>query len=608
MRSTGRAPLLSLLVTFLMLLSSLTGCISGNKDQNSPGNSESSYPSIWDRHNLNWEMNHTFSYVLERGPYAHLEVREAYIEVDTSEIWEIGPETSEVHLSYWLPSNTLEGDTVPVIAVISPYFSYGQPGSESSATNVVSSGRGEFIFENFVPHGYAFAQVSVFGTEMSSGCFDYRGAGEGLGIHEAVEWLGSQEWSNGNVGLYGKSYEGATQWEAAAMGSEYLKTIVPVSGTTALHPLLYKNGSAEARSQIMHMNYFSSTVDYNEDDLDNVCPDILEGLFAGPVTYVGGEMDPYMQNYYEERSHIDKAFQNWNGSIYWVQGMQDWNVDPHQVFSGPPGTNWYTDYLEAGFDVRGMLGQWGHDYPDQWQKHENLEEGFGAEAFVNMTRWDWAQDLFEWFEYYLKGIGDEPDLIAQIQRNDGQWRVEEVWPPRDAEVYKIPLGSCSSSGVFVGGAPIVGGAVPGIGGDQSIIVECPDINLDFDMHISGLATVHLSAVPTFDGGQVFILMEDMMTGTRIGHATMDVRYHEGGSDPQTVTPGQEVTMMMEFQAIDALVPAGHGVRLVMTDTGMDYLAPACGNACVLHVLPSLSEMGLPLIQRNDTTVLTVPFA
>ena len=107
---------------------------------------------------------------------------------------------------------------------------------------------------------------------------------------------------------------------------------------------------------------------------------------------------------------------------------------------------------------------------------------------------------------------------------------------------------------------------------------------------------------------MFILMEDMMTGTRIGHATMDVRYHEGGSEPQTVTPGQEVTMMMEFQAIDALVPAGHGVRLVMSDTGMDYLAPACGNACVLHVLPSLSEMGLPLIQRNETAVLTVPSA
>ena len=78
----------------------------------------------------------------------------------------------------------------------------------------------------------------------------------------------------------------------------------------------------------MHMNYFSSTVDYNADDLDNVCPDILEGLFAGPVTYGAGELDPYMENYYNERSHIDKAFQNWKGSVYWIQGMQDWNVDP----------------------------------------------------------------------------------------------------------------------------------------------------------------------------------------------------------------------------------------------------------------------------------------
>ncbi len=606
MGNTMRAPMLCLLMSFIMLLSTISGCISGDNDREDRSDSDSIYPSVWERHNLDWQMNHTFSYVLETGPYTHLEVREAYIEVDTSEIWEIGPETSVVHLSYWLPNNTLDGETVPVIAVISPYFSYGQPGSESSATNVVSTGRGEFIFENFVPHGYAFAQVSVFGTELSSGCFDYRGAGEGLGIHEAVEWLGSQEWSNGKVGLYGKSYEGATQWEAAAMGSKFLKTIVPVSGTTALHPLLYKNGSAEARSQVMHMNYFSSTVDYNADDLDNVCPDIVEGLFAGPVTYVGGEMDPYMQNYYEERSHIDKAFQNWNGSIYWVQGMQDWNVDPHQVFGGPPGTNWYTDYLDFGYDVRGMLGQWGHDYPDQWEKHENLESGFGAEAIINMTRWDWAQDLFEWFEYYLKGVGKKPDLIAQIQRNDGQWRIEEVWPPRDAELYSVPLGSCSSSGVFIGGAPVVGGSVPGVGGDQSIIVDCPDINIDFDMHISGLATVHLSAVPSFDGGQVFIEMQDLVTGVRIGHSTMDVRYHEGGSEPQTVTPGQEVTMMMEFQAIDALIPAGNGVRLIMTDTGMDYLAPACGNACVLHVLPSLSEMKLPLINRDAATVLSVP--
>ncbi|MAH98837.1 MAG: hypothetical protein CMA12_05780 [Euryarchaeota archaeon] len=593
-----RAP--SVVVVLLFLGFTFSGCIDSSDDE------ENSYPSIWERSNLEWDTSGTFSRVLEAGPYYSLDVQEAIIEVDTSSVWETGPSSAEVHLSYWLPSNTDHGDKVPVIAVISPYFSYGSPGDESTPTNIVGSARGEFIFENFVPHGYAFAQVAVFGTELSSGCFDYRGAGEGLGIHSAVEWLGQQDWSNGNVGLYGKSYEGATQWEAAAMGSQYLKTIVPISGTTALHPLLYKNGSAEARSQVMHMNYFSSTVDYDTDDFDNVCPDIAEGFFAGPVTYVGGEMDPYMENYYDERSHIDKAFGKWNGSIYWVQGMQDWNVDPHQVFGGPPGTNWYSEYVEYGYEVRGILGQWGHDYPDQWEKHDDIESGYGKEALSNMTRWDWAQDLFEWFEYYLQERGSQPEYTAQIQRSDGEWRIEESWPPSDSEDYLVDLGECGNDGSFTGGLPIIGGGAPLVGGGQTVTVDCPEINPDFSMHISGLVTLHLSAVPSYDGGQIFVEMQNMETGVRIGHATMDVRYHEGGYEPQTVIPGQEITMMMEFQAIDAIIEPGQGIRLILSDTGEDYLAPACGSACPVHVLPSLSEANFPLIERDLTTILVVP--
>ena len=589
-------------VMVMLVVFSFSGCMFWEGTDPKEDVEDTLYPSIWERHTLDWKTEGSYSMSLEVGPYSAMGVQEARITVDTSGVWESGPESSEVHLSYWLPNNTIEGEKVPVIAVISPYFSYGPQGSESTPTNVIGAARGEVIFDNFLPHGYAFAQVAVFGTEESSGCFDYRGAGEGLGIHAAVEWLGTQNWSNGNVGLYGKSYEGATQWEAAAMGSEYLKTIVPMSGTTALHPLLYKNGSAEARSQIMHMNYFSSTVDYDQDDFDNICPDIVEGLFAGPVTYIGGEMDPYMQNYYDERSHIDKAFDNWNGSIYWVQGMQDWNVDPHQVFGGPPGTNWYQAYVDAGFDVRGILGQWGHHYPDQVNSHQTVDPGYGFEALENMTRWDWGQDLFEWFEYYLQGRGPKPSLDAQIQRNDGQWRIEDTWPPKDRQPFTLNLDDCGNDGAFVGGG------LPVVGGGQTVIVDCSQINPERSIHISGLPTLHLSAVPTFDGGQVFIEMQDAETGMRIGHATMDVRYHAGGYDPQTVIPGQEITMMMEFQAIDAILPAGHGLRFIFSDQGEDYLAPACGNACTVHILPSLSVFEAPIIERGPDTILTVPMA
>ena len=585
------------LITLLMFGTILSGCF--GKETIPIVEEEDSYPIIWDRHLLEWNTSHSHTFVLNQGPYTALEVQEVTIEVDTSGVWEGGPSSAEVHLSYWLPSNTEMGDNVPVIAVISPYFSFGQPGSESTPTNVVGGGRGEFIYDNFIPHGYAFAQVAVFATEESTGCFDYRGDGEGLSINTAVEWLGTQNWSNGNVAIYGKSYEGATAWEAAAQGNDHLKTIVPISGTTALAPLLYKNGSAEARSQVMHSNYGGSILDYDQDDVDNLCGDVFEGFIAGPTRYVGGELDPYMDNYYDERSHIDKALGKYNGSIYWVQGLQDWNVDPHQVFGGPPGTNWYQEYIDNGYEVRGMIGQWEHNYPDQWSKHNAQESGYGGEAIHNMTRWDWAQDLFEWFEYYLKDIGPKPELNVQIQRNDGEWRIEETWPPLDVERLSLSLGECNNNGAFTGGGAAV------VGGGQVVTVECPAMS-DLDLHIAGLATLHVSAVPTFDGGQVFVEIQDIETGLRLGHATMDVRYHAGGYDAQTVIPGQSITLLMEFQAIDAILPAGHGLRFIMSEQGEDYLAPACGNACTVHVLPSMSTFEIPIIDRDGSNVLITP--
>ena len=69
-----------------------------------------------------------------------------------------------------------------------------------------------------------------------------------------------------------------------------------------------------------------------------------------------------MENYYDERSHIDKAFQNWNGSVYWVQGMRI-GTSILTRCSAASGTVWYHAYEDAGYDVRGMLGQWEHNYP-----------------------------------------------------------------------------------------------------------------------------------------------------------------------------------------------------------------------------------------------------
>ena len=90
------------------------------------------------------------------------------------------------------------------------------------------------------------------------------------------------------------------------------------------------------------------------------------------------------------------------------------------------------------------------------------------------------------------------------------------------------------------------------------------------------------------------------------HATMDIRYHAGGYEPQTVLPSQQLTLMMEFQAIDAILPAGHGINIVFTDTGEDYLAPACGPSCIVHIIPSLSELSIPHINHDSDNIFITP--
>ena len=129
----------ALFLTVLLLLTPLSGCF-GSPENAEESEDESMYPSIWERHTLDWNWTGSYARVLQDGPHAPLPVQEAFIDVDTTGTWEGGPNSAEVHLSYWLPSNTEVGEQVPVIAIVSPYFDYGSPGSQSSPTNVVAGG------------------------------------------------------------------------------------------------------------------------------------------------------------------------------------------------------------------------------------------------------------------------------------------------------------------------------------------------------------------------------------------------------------------------------------------------------------------------------------
>ncbi|MGB0474803.1 MAG: CocE/NonD family hydrolase [Candidatus Poseidoniaceae archaeon] len=465
----------------------------------------------------------------------------------------------KVSLAVWVPIME-DNMTVPVIAEFGPYFD--EASVETGGIEEPGTWLGTMIIEQIVPHGFAFAQVSVMGTGRSNHCMDLMGTAEQLGVDAAVTWLGTQDWSNGNVGMIGKSYDGSTPWQAAMFGNEHLTTIVPISGLIGVMELMWRNGSSEARAPIMHNGVYGSYgIDGDLEDSGNMCPDYIAGPATGGAAWAwGGEA---AGNYWGERYFLDRVLENYNGSVYLIQGMHDWNVDPHMAV--PTINRLYDNNIEA----KGLFGQWDHDYPDRPQiMFDRSGVGRGIEAFPEMVRMDWMQDLLEWFTYYLQEEGPKPWLGVEIQSNQGPWRFEDRYPMTDTTELIWELGSADLASAG-GGNTIRPDASSGP------VYETPP--LEEDLYFGGLPRLHVNVNTATVGGQIYALLEDCDGANciHIGHAIMDLRYHAGGDDEQTWTPVfEEITALMEFFPMDVEVPAGHTIKLTLRSTGEDYLPSA----------------------------------
>lgn len=554
---------------------------------------------VWERYLQPYETDGEHGVALEVGDYEILptgnEWNSTHYFVEYSLPLEEGGAAPDglISLAVWRPI-VPEGEKVPVIAESGPYFQ--EASVETPSIEVPGSWLGQMMIDQILPHGYAFAQISVSGTGRSNHCMDLMGTAEQLGNDAAVRWLAEQEWSNGAVALIGKSYDGSTPWQAAMFGSEhdYLKTIVPISGLIGVKELMWKNGSSEARAPIMHNGVYGSYgIDGDEEDYQNLCPDYIIGPGTGVSAYMFGS--EVAGDYWSERYFLDRVLENYQGSVYLIQGMHDWNVDPHMAV---PTMN---KLIDAGIEARGLFGQWDHDYPDRPVQLDDRSDlgGRGGEAFPEMIRFDWMQDMLEWFDYYLKDIGEQPGQWIEIQSNQGSWRIEERYPPEDVTEMVLVLGE----------------EMENIGGTTTVI---PDANsgpiwtsapLDTDLHIAGLPRVHVAVTTATLGGQLYAVLEDcddVGNCIHLGHAIMDLRYHAGGDSIQTWTPVVEtITAKMEFFAMDAEVQAGHHLQLSLKSTGEDYL-PASTSSIVFIQEGAGSTLQLDIFEPEDRLYFTPP--
>jgi predicted acyl esterase len=81
-------------------------------------------------------------------------------------------------------------------------------------------------------HGYVFVRAEARGTGASFGVRNGDMSGrEAKDGRDVIEWIASQPWSTGSVGMIGGSYEGMSQFLVASVAPTGLKAIMPLVAT-----------------------------------------------------------------------------------------------------------------------------------------------------------------------------------------------------------------------------------------------------------------------------------------------------------------------------------------------------------------------------------------
>ncbi|MFT3756359.1 MAG: CocE/NonD family hydrolase [Pseudoxanthomonas sp.] len=128
---------------------------------------------------------------------------------------------TELRYSALLPKG--EGP-FPVLLRYSGYDSGSIGGSSYLADNETFS---VDLDKQLVEQGYAVVGLQARGTGCSQGKFDFLGPQYGEDGRDAVEFFAKQEWSNGNIGMFGWSWSGMSQLLTASHRPQGLKAIAP---------------------------------------------------------------------------------------------------------------------------------------------------------------------------------------------------------------------------------------------------------------------------------------------------------------------------------------------------------------------------------------------
>ncbi|HET9209566.1 MAG TPA: CocE/NonD family hydrolase [Thermoanaerobaculia bacterium] len=464
----------------------------------------------------------------------------------------------------------------------------------------VQEGKTYTILDSFewlpevVKHGYVVAAVDVRGSGASFGTFTGMfNLKETQDSYDITEWLAAQPWSNGNVGMYGVSYLGITQYMAAGQKPPHLKAIFPEKAVTDLYDLLWHGGIFHAP----FIEFWTRLV--HELDVDKPAPPVDEDKD-------GSLLKAAVQ---QHRANRDAA------KLYAGLPFRD-SADPQtgvQVYRDWTPITYLRQIRESKVAVYHLAGWYDRYVRDQTLLFRNLSNPqkltIGPWTHVQEEHMDFAAEHLRWWDYWLKGIDNHVMDDAPVHYyvmgapEATAWRAAKTWP----------LPNERRTSYWLGPGRSLGAAAPqGKGGrdertvDYSVTVspdprwslerKFPELSahdakgltyttppLAAPVEVTGYPVVHLWVSSSAPDADLFVYLEevDARGSSRYvtegmlrasdratadpGYDTAGLPYHRGNkADRANLTPGQPVELVFDLYPTSTLFAAGHRIRVTVT--------------------------------------------
>ncbi len=289
----------------------------------------------------------------------------------------------------------------------------------------------------FARHGYHVAIQDVRGRGGSSGDF-YPFRHEGRDGAESIAWLRRHTACNGRIGMYGFSYQGATQLLAAAEQPEGLLCIAPhMTAADLFHGWFYHYGALRLSStlswgiQMLREDARRKGLREPSNKLETAWNDIRAQAMHVPYAAHPAIADHTLPGYVRSWLTHREPGEYWSGQD--ISTRYDRIQVPALHIAG-----WFDTYLEGS--IAGYLSLRHHAGTRFARDNQFLIAGpwvhipwgdrVGDVQLGDAANLNTDEILLRWFNHWLKDSGEfvtEP-RIRYFTLGPNEWRISNDWP------------------------------------------------------------------------------------------------------------------------------------------------------------------------------------